>query len=78
MTRYLLAIATILAMVAAKHATATDTAMIVCRPGEKCFIKYVFDVSTACDLDKWSVGNIQPKGTRLFCRPVRDTKEVRR
>lgn len=77
--RFLLALAAIFTVLAVKHATAADYDLVVCRPDKPCFVKYHFhDVVTACDTDLWSVANVEPKGTKLRCKPVRDTKEVRR
>jgi hypothetical protein len=78
MTRWLLLIATAAALLAAKHATAADFDLVVCRPDAPCFVKYRFDVSTACDLDLWSVANVMPKGTKIRCVAVRNHKEAKR
>lgn len=76
--RLLLALAAIFTVLAIKHATAADYDLVVCKPNTPCFVKYRFDISTACDLDLWSVANIMPKGTKTRCVPVKDTRAARR
>lgn len=52
--------------------------MIVCRPGEQCFVKYRFadPGAVACSTDSVGVAITSPRGTRITCKPEKNSTEA--
>lgn len=77
--KYLLALAIvgIVWFVMLQLVMAADALLIVQRPGEPEQVKHRYAAMTACTVDLPSETYVQPKGTRLVCLKVKDTKEAR-